>query len=323
LDGGTFTTCLQALQCILACSGSDTGCSDACVEATQSPARGPAAVLQSCVAAQCANASGSALAACMQSQCAVSYAGCQQAECDATSRLVYVVDMTNRLFSFDPSNAASPFHEIGTLSCGSFAATPFSMSVDRTGRAWVLYTDGQIYFVNTATAACQSSGYQPSLTALQFGMGFAASTGGQERLYVSVDNTTPELEWIDPQSLRMSSVGALPVAEYSPELSGTATGSVFAYYPGQQTSFVARIDPASGHSLQQWNVPTLSGEPTGWAFAHWGGRFYIFVTDSSSGLQEDSKVLVLDPQSSQTSVMLDHLPYVIVGAGVSICAPIK
>lgn len=320
LDGGTFSTCVSAYQCFLGCSTSGSACLDACLAATRPPASGAAGTLRDCIVTSCSSRSGSALADCIRTQCPGPAATCQQAECNATSRLVYVVDTTNRLLSFDPATAT--FQLLGTLRCDALGGTPFSMSVDHTGRAWVLYHDGQIYWVNTATAACQSSGYQPSLGALQFGMGFAAGTNGQrERLFVSVSALASQLEVIDPATLRLSSIGALPAGEYSPELSGTATAELYGYYPGSRSSFVAQLDPSSGHSLRQWNVPTLQGAPTAWAFAHWGGKFYLFVTDGTGSA--NSKVMVLDPATGQTTTLLQHLPYVIVGAGVSICAPIK
>ena len=70
----------------------------------------------------------------------------------------------------------------------------------------------------------------------------------------------------------------------------------------------------------QWK---LGGAPLGgvnaWAFAHWGGRFFIFVT-GSDGL--GSTVRMVD-KAGDYKVLMENLPYQIVGAGVSTCAPEK
>ena len=50
---------------------------------------------------------------------------------------------------------------------GGGQATPFSMSVDREGQAWVLYTSGEIFKVSIEDASCADSGWYASV-ALQF-----------------------------------------------------------------------------------------------------------------------------------------------------------
>jgi len=72
-------------------------------------------------------------------------------DCPVEARPIYVVDATvagNRadfkLLRFEPEQAT--FTAIGQLDCPSARdATPFSMSVDRRGRAWVLYSSGEIF----------------------------------------------------------------------------------------------------------------------------------------------------------------------------------
>ena len=70
-------------------------------------------------------------------------------------------------------------------------------------------------------------------------------------------------------------------------------------------------------------MPPLMGSVRSWAFAHWGGRFYLFVTvlDSMTG-RNNSQVFLFTPDDGRVQLILDNLPYNIVGAGVSTCAPI-
>ena len=59
------------------------------------------------------------------------------------------------------------------------------------------------------------------------------------------------------------------------------------------------------------------------AFARWGGCFYMFVTvfDPELG-RHNSQVLMFSPDDGTVTKILDNLPYIIVGAGVSTCAPV-
>lgn len=264
--------------------------------------------------------------------------------CAEEGKYIYVVDETYRLLRFDPTmeSSLSAFSVIGNLSCPASAswpdwggvgpATPFSMSVDRTGRAWVLYTSGEIFWVSTDDASCQATGFVKGQQSFQlFGMGFVSDSAGSnaEKLYIAggpaIDLSTgmSDLAFVDPTSLGITQRGPLATAEYSPELTGTGAAELYAYYPGATNSFVAKIDKMTGQSLQQWPLPGLDQDVMAWAFAHWGGRFYIFVTttDLFTG-SNNSRVLRLDPMTGATVTLQQNLPYIIVGAGVSTCAPI-
>src|SRR5688572_7761273 len=64
--------------------------------------------------------------------------------CLDIAKLVYVVDENNTFLSFDP--ATLQFAVLGTLSCPNTAGdNPFSMAVDRSATAWVLYASGRIF----------------------------------------------------------------------------------------------------------------------------------------------------------------------------------
>lgn len=265
-------------------------------------------------------------------------------DCAEEGKHIYVVDESYRLIAFDPTmdTSLAAFSVVGQLSCPASAswpdwggigpATPFSMSVDRTGRAWVLYTSGEIFHVSTTDASCQPSGYAKGQGGYQlFGMGFVSDSPGSsaEKLYISggrvadLASGQSTLARIDPATLGVTTVGPLPTAEYSPEFTGTGAAELYAYFPGESTSFVTRIDKGSGGMQQSWNLPALGGQVRAWAFAHWGGRFYIFVTTTDPfGAALNSRVLRLDPMTGITVTLQQNLPYVIVGAGVSTCAPV-
>ncbi len=266
--------------------------------------------------------------------------GCEHGVCEggcsAASQLIYVVDDTYRLLSFSPAGGANEFNLVGLLDCpaaaswpawGNSTATPFSMSVDRSARAWVLYTSGEIFWVDTLSGDCERSPFTPGTGGYElFGMGFVSDTSGSdsEKLYIAGGQVgqldVGDVAFIDPASMQVSTLGPVPDAEYSPELTGTGEARFYAYFPGLASSFVAELNKATGQILQQWALPPLSGTVRAWAFAHWGGKFYVFITTREGGVS-NSQVLRLDPATGQTTSLLDHLPYIIVGAGVSTCAP--
>jgi hypothetical protein len=268
---------------------------------------------------------------CKGGQCADNCGG-------AAADLIYVVDSSYRLLSFDPRGIA--FKLIGRLNCpagnslpgwgDTGAATPFSMSVDRDARAWVLYTSGEIFWVSTKDASCMKSPYKVAQNGFElFGMGFVSESRGSAKEFLHIAGgpagmvENGNLGQVDPATLTVNPTGRLPSNEYGPELTGTGAGELYGYFPGTLSSSVKKIDKTNAQSLQQWPLQRLNGIARAWAFAHWGGRFYIFITtlDEFTG-NEVSQVKLLEPITGKESIVLDNIPYIIVGAGVSTCAPI-
>jgi hypothetical protein len=214
-------------------------------------------------------------------------------DCTEAARWVYVLDSNRTLMQFRPDDLV--FTTIGALDCAS-DATPFSMAVDRDGRAWVLYQNGAMFSVSTADASCSPTTFTPNQAGFElFGMGFASDAEGSEAetLYVaggpmaSIAMGSSTLGTIDEASLVLTSLGTLPGW---PELTGTAF----------DLSAVG------------------SGMPAAWAFAFWGGRFYVFL---QSAADLSTNVWRVDPTDSSVTRVLENTGFRIVGAGVSTCAP--
>ncbi len=252
--------------------------------------------------------------------------------------LIYVITEGNELLSFDPSGDMNEFKTIGVLSCpagnafpgfGGGGANPFSMSVDRMGTAWVLYTSGEIFEVSTKDASCEKSTFVPGTKGFQvFGMGFVADAPGEttEKLFIAGgDVDTPastDLATLDTTTMEITPIAPVAVLVYGPELTGTGDANLYGYYPGTDSK-VVRFDKKTAAIQTKWPLPTLDGNIRAWAFAHWGGRFYIFVTAGDLfGPVANSQVIRLDPVTGDAKTLLENLPYKIVGAGVSTCAPI-
>jgi len=251
-------------------------------------------------------------------------------DCPESARRVYVVDRAARLVRFEPG-AERPFQVVGRLRCPAAESSienwreaphPYSMSVDRHGRAWVLYSSGELFVVSTTDAGCRRAAWEPGRGGYElFGMGFAR-LGGREQLFVA-GGSLAELERgegkigiIDTATLAADTVGRHRRGDHSPELAGAAE-ALYAFYPGES---VARVDPRTAETRELWRLGALpsEGKPRTWAFAPFGGRFYLFVGEEWSGRK--NRVYVLEPGGGGARLLYDNTPHDVTGAGVSTCA---
>jgi hypothetical protein len=253
--------------------------------------------------------------------------GCKNGRCVGVcadgAELIYVVDDSNNLLSFDPRKLPDdPFHLVGRMNCGP--GSPFSMGVDRSGIAWVVYSTGELYKVDITDARCQPSGFAAgSSGTTTFGMGFVSDEAGSktETLFIAGNDYVHELGSIDTQrSVPVARhVGTVQAThELNAELTGTSEAKLYGFFPEpDEPAFVQEIDRKSGSALgPRWTLGSTGlGYVRAYAFAQWGGVFYIFVTTT------DSTVRTVDRRTGTYRTVLEHVPYRITGAGVSTCAP--
>ncbi|MDX2093942.1 MAG: hypothetical protein SFX73_39275 [Kofleriaceae bacterium] len=249
-------------------------------------------------------------------------------DCSDDAKLVYVVDSNNMFSRFDPSTKT--FQNIGALDCPAepdilgFPATPFSMGIDRTPTAWVLYSSGELFKVNTDTAACEPTSWTAPLNLPLFGMGFStdAQGGSAETLYIA-GGTDPgaggpsTFASLNTSTMTSSTLGSV---QGSPELTGTGNAELWGFFPSASGSRVEKINKASGASAG--TTFTLSGplvgQPSAWAFAFWGGDFWVFLEKSTDS---NTTVYQIDGTNGSVKGMTNASGRSIVGAGVSTCAP--
>jgi len=167
-------------------------------------------------------------------------------------------------------------------------------------------------------------------------MGFVADQAGSmnETLYVS-DNGGPEgdcmqttpgpgcmglgLASLDIGSWTLSPLGAYTnsVAGYNAELTGTGGGDLYGFFTTTPSSY-GKIDKTNGHTDSP--APTVLQSVDvgmgGYAFSFFGGDFYFYTASTTPNTV---------PQHLETKTgnvtMGEQLSFVIVGAGVSTCAP--
>ncbi|MSP63956.1 MAG: hypothetical protein EXR72_27170 [Myxococcales bacterium] len=230
---------------------------------------------------------------------------------------IFVFDVDRRLSFFDPKKLT--FVDISYLACpAKGGATPFSMALGRDGIAFALYTNGELFRVNTVTGACSATkfvaGQQGFVT---FGMGFASDAPGSpnETLFIAGDSPN-ELGSIDLQTLQVTDIGGISGRA---ELTGTGAGELWGFF-AEAKAHIGRLDKASGKITLDIPLPQLVVDPqtAAFAFGFFGGDFYIYL--HSSGIDSTSVYRVHAADGAFTRVLANTGRH-IVGAGVSTCAP--
>jgi hypothetical protein len=248
-------------------------------------------------------------------------AGASDCAHDATA-FVFVLSSAGDLYRFAPD--AKVFTKIGALGCSS-PSVPNSMAVDRHATAWVNYLDGTVRAVNTADAGCEGRTINMPSAWDAVGMGFATSDAGaaSEALYVAGAgaNASSGLGRLDLDAGTVFPVGSFtaPLTATDTELTGTGDGRLFGFFASSPVR-LAQIDRTSAAIVTSTPF-TQIGTPQFFAFSFWGGRFY-FYTYPNSTPGSSTNVTEYDPKTGalNTTFMTD-IGFLIVGAGVSTCAP--
>jgi hypothetical protein len=241
--------------------------------------------------------------------------------CSDAAKLIYVVDSNNQLSTFDGSTKS--FHTLGALSCAaSGGATPFSMGVDRNANAYVLYSSGELFKVDTSSLACTKTAWTTQLGLQQFGMGFSTDTAGgtTDTLYIAGGSTvmgaTSKLAKLDVNTFSATQVGTVTGW---PELTGTGNAELWGFFPDASSPRVEKINKATGAAAMTYPESSIAGTPSAWAFAFWGGDYWIFLMKD---FELSTTVYQINGANGTIKSMTAANGRTIVGAGVSTCAPV-
>lgn len=226
-------------------------------------------------------------------------------ECAEETQQIYVLATDKSLYRFYPQKLE--FVRVGTLGCATAAGT-FSMAIDRKGIAWVEFTDGSVWSVDTTNASCKPTTFATGQKGFEtFGMGFAKNEGDGETLYVAGDG----LASLDTKTFQLSFKGSLTYGRT--ELTGLDT-ELYAY--SIESGVIAALDKSNGSTKATYRTSAI--DPFGgFAFAHWGGDFWVFTG------QTTSRVTRYRPTTDESVVVVPDTGMLIVGAGSSTCAPTK
>lgn len=250
--------------------------------------------------------------------------------CSDDNRLVYLLGDQRELVKFNP--ATLELTEVGKLNCpvqGGPAVptpTPFSMAVDRTGFAFVLYNDGNLFHLDTKTAHCTATNFVPHQSSSfdLFGMGFVANAPGSkaETLYVGSYNPGNGIGKLSVGDLTIEPVGYYDAISGAAEMTGTGDARLFGFFLSSPPVVVAEIDKATSKVKSKTALPDIQ-IGSAWAFAFWGGDFWLFTSPNGGNSRIDRyRPNPGSPSDGATTLMVPDAGLEIVGAGVSTCAPV-
>lgn len=241
---------------------------------------------------------------------------------------IYVFQSDDKLAFYNPLDGT--LTDLGTIGCQR-GASPFSMGVGKDGIAWVEYSPqpSTLFRYDTRSMKCVPTAFvNPGEPFSNFGMGFAADGPGSaaETLYLagSADSggATPTLGRLDLQTLAITPIGQLSGRA---ELTGTGGGELWAFFADANPR-MQRLDKQSGAVLADVTLPGLGDlSNSAFAFAAWGGDFYAFVTGGPGGSPSQTSVWRIhevDGKLAELKRVGPTIGRVIVGAGVSTCAPL-
>jgi hypothetical protein len=107
----------------------------------------------------------------------------------------------------------------------------------------------------------------------------------------------------------------------NPELTGTGNAELWGWFPDANAPRVEQLDKTTGAAIKTYKdtLTSLKGMPSAWAFAFWGGDFWVFLAKDA---ETSTTVYQID---GMTGALKGNTPTgnrLIVGAGVSTCAPV-
>jgi hypothetical protein len=248
--------------------------------------------------------------------------------CSQAAELVYVLSTDNSIWSFDPPS--KQFTHLATLDCHT-SMTPNSMAVDRDLNAWINYEkdgdDGAIFkFDLTQTSGCVSTPIALPAGFGQIGMGFSTDTAGGTAETLFIDGIGGHgLAKIDLTTYAVTPIGDFSndanLTGQSAELTGTGDAKLYGYFTTVPYVRVAEIDKSTASIVSDDQLAGFT-PPQDWAFSFWGGDFYLY-TAPGSNTTGNSSVVHYSPLTNTVDLSyVADVGFVIVGAGVSTCAPV-
>ena len=226
-------------------------------------------------------------------------------ECAETTKQIYVLATDKALYRFYPETMQ--FVRVGQVACPTGAGT-FSMAIDRHGTAWVEYTDGRVFAVDTSNAKCTPTAFRPGQTGFEtFGMGYSLNgdSANGETLYVSGAG----LASLDTKTFDLTFLGSLTYGRT--ELTGRDK-QLFAFSVG--SGVIAGLNKTTGVTEVVYRTSAVN-DRAAFAFAQWGGDFWVFTGNDHSIVTQYS------PADDKSAIVVQNTGMLIVGAGSSTCAP--
>lgn len=245
--------------------------------------------------------------------------------CTEAAKLVYLVSKQKELWAYNPATSGTAaYRKVGALRCATTSA-PQTMGVDRTGSAWIFYSDGSLHKVDVTTGACTSTGFTyPDVIpfeGLNLGSGFTALGGDPTRETFFLLRSAEGLSTFDARANRLTETGKL-VGSIG-ELSGGPDGRLFAFNP-MGTPKISEVNTTTFAltPVKTFASSFFSGVRS-FALARYAGSFHMFTASLAvDGIATGpSKTTVYDPTTDTITTRDANIGFTVVGAGQSVCVP--
>ena len=229
---------------------------------------------------------------------------------DGAPPVAYLFDMGGALWRFEPDTLA--VLRIGVPACGD-TSLPWTLSVSRDGKAYLLYSDWAIFEVELDTLACKRTPFRIGQLGMKSDIAIAISRNeGAEKLFVygeAVDGGVPILAASDLTSFVMTEVGDVlpppPVASFPLDMQGDARGRLYGF---AEDGVLLEIDSASGAITQEVQAEKTSGLNS-WAVMTYEDQVFLFT---------DTAVALYDV-STQIATVRGDIGVTVVGASAAPC----
>jgi hypothetical protein len=146
---------------------------------------------------------------------------------------IYLIGNNNALLRFDPQSLT--YAMIGNINCPiaepQLMPTPYSMAVDRKGIAYIVYTDGELFRVSTATASCKATPFVMGQGGFstEFGMGFSADVNDPGETLFIAGRDSMERAALDTTTFKITLIGTFSSPLGEAELTGTGSAQLYAF----------------------------------------------------------------------------------------------
>ena len=160
--------------------------------------------------------------------------------CPLGTTFAYLLSQDARLYRFDPGTLATTL--VGPLACPAGGQQPWTLTVSVSGRAYLVYTDWNLYEVDLTTLACVRTPYVAGQLGLvdDVGVTVAPAGGGEALYYVGATSAASSLVLgrSDLAMFALTEVGpVVPTpAELALDIRADAFGRIFGL--GQQGTLV-------------------------------------------------------------------------------------
>jgi len=217
----------------------------------------------------------------------------------------YLWSQGGTLYSFDPPTLTAV--PLGMVECPT-TASPWTLSVSRDGFGYMIYEDWNIYRVDLATLACETTPYQPFQLGFTGQEAIAISRGSSaERLFVYGNPAAgPTLAVTDLTNFVLTPVGIVnPNPNAFPlDMQGDAFGRLFGLSSSGQ---LLQIDSATAALMGE--DQTLFTAQGSWAVMTYNEQIYFFAGGT----------IYLFDLASQALQMVGQVNDTIVGASAAAC----